>query len=171
MQNDPSGPSAAYAPSDSPVDAIELLQHDHRTVQMLFGNLESMRNAGVADAAARKRIVEQICRELLVHAQIEEELFYPALRRAVPDGEVDQAERAHGEAQSLIDALQAMPAEDERFDATVVALGQAVMRHVQHEEGELFAQAQGRLDAAALGRQLMQRRQALQQETGFADPA
>lgn len=165
----PSSSDMPSGASPASTDAFELLKHDHKKVQMLFNDFEAMRNASHADADARGRIVQQICTELTVHAQIEEEIFYPAVRQATDDdGLVDEAEQEHAGVKALIAQLQQMQPGDARFDATVLALSKAVMRHAQEEESEMFTEARGEIDAAALGQQLLQRKQALQQQAGEA---
>ena len=156
--------------ADSAVDAIELLKQDHKAVQMLFADFTALRDSAVADPARKHRLVQRICLELTVHAQLEEELFYPALRQALDDERVDEAEEEHAEAKELIVALQQMPAQDPQLDSTMLALARAVLHHVQEEERELFTESRGELDAAALGQQLMQRRTALHEQLN-TDPS
>lgn len=153
--------------SPGTTDAIELLKHDHKKVQMLFDQYESLRNQGNTDSAQKQRIVEQICQELTVHAQIEEEIFYPAVRQSIDDEElVDEAEDEHAEAKEYIAELQSMQPDDADYDTTVLSLAKAVMHHVQEEESEMFTEARGAIDPVSLGQQLMQRKQQLQMQMG-----
>ena len=122
-------------------NACDLLDADHLAVKHLLVEYARLAHSAADAGEERASIARRICDELTVHAQIEEEIFYPAVRAAAPDAQVDRAEHEHAEAEALIEQLRAMSADDERFDATVLALGKAVMQHVQEEEGELFALA------------------------------
>lgn len=153
----PTSSGAAEAP-----DAIELIKQDHRKVQMLFGDFEALRNRAALEPDAKLRLVHEICAELSVHAQIEEEILYPAIRQAVGKEDlVDAAEDAHAEAKTLIRELCRMQADDSSLDSTVVALAKVVMQHVQEEERDLLTAARGELDVLQLGRRLAQRQDEL----------
>lgn len=153
----PTSSGAADAP-----DAIELIKQDHRKVQMLFGDFEALRNRSALDPDAKLRLVREICAELSVHAQIEEEILYPAIRQAVGKEDlVDAAEDEHAEAKALIRDLCRMQADDTGMDAAVVALAKVVMHHVQEEERDLLTAARGELAADELGRRLSQRQEEL----------
>ena len=149
--------STSSGTADAP-DAIELIKQDHRKVQMLFGDFEALRNRAALEPDAKLRLVREICAELTVHAQIEEEILYPAIRRAIgQDDLVDAAEDEHAEANALISELCGMQATDPDLDATMVELAKVVMHHVQEEERDLLTAARGELDALGLGRRLSQR--------------
>jgi hemerythrin superfamily protein len=111
----------------------------------------------------KMEMVQTICRELEVHAQIEEEIFYPAAREAVRDSDLlDEAQVEHNSAKDLIRQLQDSQPDDELFDARVKVLGEYVKHHVKEEQGELFPQVKkSRLDLRGLGKQLMMRKQEL----------
>jgi hypothetical protein len=115
-------------------------------------------------SADRKlEMVQTICRELEVHTQIEEEIFYPAAREAVREQDLlDEAEIEHGSAKELIRQLQnGQPGED-LYDARVKVLGEYVKHHVKEEQGQLFPMVKkSRLDMRQLGEQLMRRKQEL----------
>jgi iron-sulfur cluster repair protein YtfE (RIC family) len=114
----------------------------------------------------------KICDELTVHAQIEEEIFYPALRKAVPDTAdvLEEAEAEHNEAKEMIAQLQSMTAADKVMDALVAKLNWAIEHHVKEERDELFPKARAAqgLDLDALGAQLRERQLALQSEAAPA---
>jgi len=146
-------------------DAIALLMADHDEVEALFKQFQKMKN----DGAQKADIVEQICEALTVHAEIEEELFYPAARDALAEknGEdlIDEAEVEHGSIKSLVEQLRESNPEDELFDAKVKVLCEYVNHHVKEEEGEMFPKIKKTdLDLMELGAELMERKQELMEE-------
>ncbi len=134
-----------------PKDAVALLKADHRKVEDLFEKYEK----GRGDKAA---IARQICTELVVHAKIEEEIFYPACRGKVEDDLLDESYVEHDGAKLLIAELEAGRPTDDFFDAKVTALKEQIEHHVKEEEKRmegLFAQARhAGLDMDALGEKL-----------------
>ncbi|MBC5764432.1 hemerythrin domain-containing protein [Ramlibacter albus] len=146
-------------------DAVELLDADHIAVKHLFVEYARMAVSGMDEAGERRSLAMQICDELTVHAQIEEEIFYPALR-GVPDaGELlDEAESEHAEAKQLIAQIQAERAAGETMDELVSKLATSVEHHVKEERCYLFAKAKAArgVDLAALGEQMRERQQQLQ---------
>jgi iron-sulfur cluster repair protein YtfE (RIC family) len=154
-------------PTPTEKDACELLDADHIAVKHLF--VEYARQAAALSretAEERASLARRICEELTVHAQIEEEIFYPALRKAVPDAAplLDEAEHEHGEVKQLVAEIQAMATADAVMDDLVAKLAAAVEHHVKEERDELFpkAKAAHQIDLMALGGQLKDRQQALQ---------
>lgn len=139
------------------MDAVRLLKQDHREVKQLFDQFENARSN------RKQQLAEQICRMLTVHAQIEEEIFYPAARQALKDTELlDEAEVEHQSAKDLIAQIQGASGADDKFAAQVKVLGEYVQHHVKEEEGQIFKQLNSRkIDLAALGEQLMSRKQQL----------
>ena len=133
-------------------DAITLLDADHQRVEALFKDYQS---AG-ADKQQKFDLAQIICMELTVHAQLEEELFYPAVRQATGDQQmVQEAEQEHQEAKQLIAKIQGQ----QDTDALVQQLQKAIEHHVQEERQEMFAKArQAGLDLAQLGRQIEARK-------------
>ena len=147
--------------SAAPRDALALLRADHQLVQELFDKFEKTR------AEERKSaLAEQICNELTVHAQIEEEIFYPAVREAIRDEDlIHEATVEHQSAKDLIAQIEASNASDELFDAKVKVLGEYVKHHVKEEQSELFPQVRKtKLDLKELGERLMTRKQELMAE-------
>ncbi|MGD9965549.1 MAG: hemerythrin domain-containing protein [Hyphomonadaceae bacterium] len=139
-----------------PADAIALLKADHRTVEALFEEFEDAKGS-----KAKQRIANQICMELIVHAQIEEEIFYPALKDAVEDDVYTEAHVEHDGAKVLIAEILAGNPEDEFYDASVKVLSEMIKHHVHEEEMRdgMFSQArQSDVDLEALGEQLEQRK-------------
>ncbi len=151
------------ARSKQPEDAVALLKEDHRKVEKLFESFEAAR-----DSDRKKRLVEQICTELSVHATIEEEIFYPACKEAVEEDLLDEGYVEHDGAKVLIAELMNSSPDEEFYDAKVTVLSEMIKHHVKEEEKRsegLFAQARkGGLDMEALAEQLMTRKQALLEE-------
>jgi hemerythrin HHE cation binding domain-containing protein len=148
-------------------DAIALLTDDHKTVQKLFKDYEKLvQNDG--DEAEKAALAKQICTELVIHAQIEEEIFYPAVREAIEETDLlDEAEVEHASAKDLIAQLSTMAPGDELYDAKVTVLGEYVNHHISEEQDEMFPQAKkAELDTASLGAELLERKQELQAEVG-----
>jgi hemerythrin superfamily protein len=143
-------------------DAVDLLDGDHKLVQKLFIQYETLRGFG-APAADRRMLAERICAALAVHTQIEEEIFYPAVREATGDDALlDHAEEEHQEAKDLIARIQGMSADDEGYDECVRQLAQAVMSHVMEERERVFLEARySPLDLRGLAVELYERKQAL----------
>ena len=138
-------------------DAIALLKEDHRTVEKLFENFEAASGEG-----RKQKIAERICLELSVHAQIEEEIFYPACEGKVEDDLLKEAYVEHDGAKVLIAQILGGGPGDEFYDAKVKVLSEEIEHHVKEEEKRmegLFAQARkAELDMDALGEQLAARK-------------
>jgi len=145
-------------------DAIKLLKADHKEVSDLVGKFENGRLSKDRKAAVAK----QICMALTVHAQIEEEIFYPAAREAVRSGEdlLDEAEVEHGSIKELVTAIEnASPDDDELFEARVKVLGEYVKHHVKEEEGQLFPKLRkSDMDLEEVGAQLAARKEELMRQ-------
>jgi hemerythrin-like domain-containing protein len=104
-----------------------------------------------------------------VHAQIEEEIFYPALRDALKETDIlAEAEVEHQSAKDLIAQIESMPEADEMFDAKVKVLGEYIDHHVKEERGEIFPKARSarKLDLMAMREQLETRKEELMTEMG-----
>jgi hemerythrin superfamily protein len=147
-------------------DAITLLTADHKEVKQLFKEFEALKEKGSNEE--KTAVVEQICNALTVHAQIEEEIFYPAVRKAIEDGDLmDEALVEHAGAKELIAQLQDMDPEDDLYDAKVTVLGEQIDHHVKEEEGDMFPKAKkAKVDTGQLGARLAMRKEALMQELG-----
>jgi len=148
----------ATGPRRTPKDAIALLRADHRQVTDLFIQFERGRSP------ERKRTVaQQICRELTVHAQLEEELFYPAVKQALGDQElVPEARVEHESIKRLIDQILQADGDMEAFEAQVKVLSEYVRHHVKEEQGELFPKVMAStLDLQAMCQAMLVRRQEL----------
>ena len=146
-----------------PVDAIKLLKDEHKEVKGYFDQFENLEDDGEKQALADK-----ICLALIVHAQIEEEIYYPAVREAIDDDDLlDEAEVEHASAKQLIAEIQSMKAGDRLFDAKVTVLGEYINHHVEEEENEMFPESRASdLDLKILGEQLAARKAELMAQAG-----
>jgi len=151
-------------------DAIAVLTADHKTVKALFKQFEQLKEQEDADEQ-KARLVQQICNELTVHAQVEEELFYPAVRDAIDDDDLmDEADIEHASAKELIAQLEELAPGDDHYDARVTVLGEYIDHHVKEEEGEMFDKARkADVDTRALGEQIVERKEELKAELGVAE--
>lgn len=144
-----------------PTDAISLLMADHKEVKAMFDQYEAL---GERANVSKKKLAGQICDALTVHAKIEEEIFYPALRGAGKQfaDMLDEAEVEHAGAKDLIAQLQEMDPEDDLYDAKVKVLGEQIDHHVKEEEGEMFPKTRkSGLDLVALGSEMAMRKDEL----------
>jgi hypothetical protein len=144
-------------------DAIALLKADHRAVEELFEKFEK------ASGSERKRkLAEEICLELSVHAEIEEEIFYPACEGKVDDDLLKESYVEHDGAKVLIAEIMNGGPSDEYYDAKVKVLQEEIEHHVEEEEKRLeglFAQARkADLDLDGLGQQLASRKAELAEQ-------
>lgn len=139
------------------LDAIALLKKDHRTVEDLFAKFEKAGGDG-----QKQKLAEQICLELSIHAQIEEEIFYPACEGKVDEDLLKESYVEHDGAKVLIAEILAGEPADEFYDSKVKVLSEEIEHHVEEEEKRLeglFAQAKkADLDMDALGEQLKARK-------------
>lgn len=145
-----------------------MLAEDHRKVTKMFDQFEKMKED--EDDEAKQTLVEQACAELTVHAQIEEEIFYPALRETLDDTDLlDEAEVEHACAKQLITELNAMQPGDDLYDAKFTVLGEYMKHHIQEEEKEIFPKVKkAKMDLDSLGDELRQRKMELREELGMA---
>lgn len=156
---------------NKPTDAIALLKADHRAVEGLFEEFESAKGG-----KAKQRLAERICMELVVHAQIEEEIFYPAVKDAVENDLYAEAHVEHDGAKVLIAEILDGNPEDDFYDANVKVLSEMIKHHVKEEEMRdgMFAQArQSDVDLEAVGEALAQRKadlMKLYKRTGLPRP-
>jgi hypothetical protein len=160
-----------FTADDAP-DAIALLKADHRKVEELFEQFENAKGDG-----KKKKIAEEICLELKVHAMIEEEIFYPACEGAVEDDMLKEAYVEHDGAKLLINEIEAGGPDDEFYEAKVKVLSEEIEHHVEEEEKRvegMFSQARkAGLDMDDLGRRMFARKEELmeQAKAGGLGPA
>jgi hemerythrin-like domain-containing protein len=157
-------------PTRSAKDACDLLDADHRNVKKMFKEYEELTDSRGRNAAQKKmELAQQICMELTVHAQIEEEIFYPALRDAIKDTDLlDEATVEHQSAKDLIAQIESGSEADDMFDAKVKVLGEYVDHHIKEEKNEIFpkARAARKLDLMAMRDELETRKEELMSEMG-----
>ncbi len=165
----PAMPAALPMPAaaaDVPKDACDLLDADHVAVKHLM--VEYARLAAAAPLldprGERRAIAQRICKELTVHAQIEEEIFYPALQGAVPGEQLEEAREEHQGIKGLVARIQGMRNADPAMDELVAELAREVEHHVKEERDEIFPEAKAAesVDLVALGEQLKERQAQLQ---------
>ena len=140
-----------------PQDGLQLLTADHRKVEGLFADFEK-----ASGASAKQKLVQQICTELKVHAQIEEEIYYPAIKGKVEEADLEEAYVEHDSAKLLINELEAATPDESFYDAKVKVLSELIEHHVKEEEKErdnLFQQTRAAdIDLIALGSRLAARK-------------
>lgn len=141
--------------------ATSLLEHQHRRIEGLFKRLES----GVVDHAA---VLDELANSLAAHMAIEQDIFYPAIKRLNEDL-INESYEEHALAEVALKRLIATDPEDDEFLARVTALKELIQHHVQEEEDELFPSVVGALDRSALEQmgQSMQQRFEVVFEAGF----
>ena len=148
--------------------ALELLEADHRKVEKLFAQYEEEKDA---DEDTKRPIAEQICGELTVHAQVEEEIFYPWLRENLSEEDMELLEEAyveHSTAKDLIAQLEGSGEIDETYDAKVKVLAEYIKHHVKEEEEEIFPKVSDRKEELdELGQQMASRKAELAEELGL----
>ncbi len=156
--SDKTKPAVKPAAKPAAKDAIALLKADHEAVSQLFAEFETSRSV-----SNKKALVAEICTALSVHAQIEEEIFYPAVKAALKDKLlVPEAMVEHAGVKDLIAQLQGVDPDGEMYDAKVKVLSEYVKHHVKEEQSEMFPQAKAAsLDMAELGAQMAARKAAL----------
>lgn len=157
------------AAESSQDDAITLLKNDHRKVEQLF---ESFKSA--SRRSEKKKIVQNVCRELIVHAMIEEEIFYPACRDHLDDDPLDEAQVEHDGAKLLINELLEASPDEPFYDAKVKVLSEMIKHHVNEEEKRaegIFAKAKASgVDTDEIAQQLSKRKAELLAEIEKSGP-
>ena len=145
------------ATDTQPQDGLQLLAADHRKVEALFEKFEA-----ASGTAIKEKLVKQICTELKVHAQIEEEIYYPAIRGKVEEEDLDEAYVEHDSAKLLINELEAAEPDESFYDAKVKVLSELIEHHVEEEEKQrdnLFQQTRAaNVDLKELGVRLAARK-------------
>ena len=147
---------------------LEMLKDDHKRVKKAFRDFEKL--DAQEDSEECADLVAQTCTDLEVHAQLEEDLFYPALRGNLQEEDLlDEAEVEHKSAKMLIAELKDMSPDDEKFSATFTVLGEYVKHHIREEETEMFQQLErAKIDWAGLLESMQNHRQELMAEFGGA---
>jgi hemerythrin superfamily protein len=155
----------AKAPTGEARDAIDLLTDDHKRVDKLFIDFETIDRD---DADAVQELVEIACMELQIHSILEEEIFYPAVRAQVADDDrehhdvLNDAEVEHETVDDMVAKLQELEPDDAMYAAYFRVLSDYVKRHALEEETELFPYVKRlKLDLQQLGEDMRTRREEL----------
>ena len=150
------------------MDAIRLLKEDHKKVKGLFEEVEA---TGERAAAQRKKLFQRIDKELTVHAEIEEGIFYPEFKRRAEDteerDEVLEAYEEHALVKQLLGELENLDPKEETYNPKLNVLKELVNHHVKEEEGTMFKMARELFDRDELN-ELGDRMMAAKQEKGAA---
>jgi hemerythrin superfamily protein len=156
------GEASRTSTDDVVTDALGLLKRDHKLVDELFNEFQQAAQQQL-DPMARR-----ICKLLRIHAQIEEEIFYPAARRVLADPTlIDTAEGEHAQAKAAIARVESMTSDDESFKGIIAQLAAEVRAHVAEEEGQVFPQLVGKIDLVSIGIALAERRDTLMDVLGL----
>ncbi|MES3023450.1 MAG: hemerythrin domain-containing protein [Pseudomonadota bacterium] len=144
----------------TPHDAVAMLIADHKKVKGLFKQYEELSDRSLS---SKKRLADEICNELTVHTQVEEEIFYPAIRKPIHDEDLmDEATVEHASAKDLIAQIGDMDPSDDLYDAKVKVLSEQIEHHVKEEEGEMFPKVRkSGVDLVALGERMAARKDEL----------
>ena len=162
-----SKPAKSSSKSSTTPDAIELLTADHKSVKGLFQTFEKIKGREGSDDE-KAELVQRICSELTVHATVEEEIFYPAVREAIDDEDLmDEADVEHAGAKDLIAQLESASPGDDHYDAKVTVLGEMIDHHVKEEEGEMFPKARKSIDVNDVGAKIAARKAELREDLGL----
>jgi hemerythrin superfamily protein len=140
---------------NEPKDALALLVADHEKVRTLFKQFEELSDRATV---SKKKIADQICKELTIHAEVEEAIFYPAVRDLLQETEVlDEAVVEHSGAKNLIEQIKEMQPGDDLYDAKVKVLSEQINHHVKEEEGDMFTRirkGKKNIDLMSLGEEM-----------------
>ena len=139
--------------------AISILIQDHDAVKKLFGRFEKSESA-----AEKEKIIAEALTELSIHAVIEEEIFYPAVRKHVGKDLMNEADEEHHVVRVLIAELDQDGRGNDHRHAKFTVLSENVRHHIKEEEDEMLPKAKGvEMDFEALGEQMMERKKQLKQ--------
>lgn len=149
-------------------DALKLLINDHKEAKELFKQFEALSDRS---KASKKKIADQICDALTVHTKIEEEIFYPAIRKALKDDDkLDEALVEHASAKDLIAQISEMDPGDDLYDAKLKVLSEQIEHHVGEEEDDMFPKMRKTdLDLVALGEEMSMRKEQLETKLAESD--
>jgi hemerythrin superfamily protein len=152
-QQEPAMPS----PSTTKTNAIAMIKADHKTVKGLFDEFEDAKGR-----SARRKIVNKALLELKVHAALEEDIFYAAVRKHVGKDIMNEADEEHHVAKVLIAELEGMNGSEDHYDAKFTVLSENVRHHIKEEEGEMLPKVRSmKLDFEQLGSEMAARKQQL----------
>jgi len=154
------GKKAKAAKKAKKQDAIDLLKRDHAEVKKAFKEFEK---AKYKDPQACKNFLASICRDIEMHAAVEEEIFYPAVRARIKDDDLmNEAQVEHNSAKQLMAEIKGLSGDDPMLKAHAQVLAEYIQHHVREEENEMFPKAKrAKLDLVALGQQILERKEQL----------
>lgn len=139
-------------------DAINILKNDHEKVKELFDQFENTDNL-----REKKKIAAEAIMELKIHAEVEENIFYPALRKELDDEDImNEADEEHHVAKLLIAELDQMDGSEDHWEAKFTVLAENIRHHIKEEEGEMMPKARReKIDFEEIGQQLLAAKQKL----------
>lgn len=142
----------------SEIDAIAILIKDHAEVKAMFKEYEGLTKRAVV---GKKKLAAQICRSLTLHAMMEEEIFYPAVRKVIRDDELmDESLVEHACVKELIAQIENMEPDDDLYDAKMKVMSEQVDHHVREEEDEMFPEVRKvDLDLISIGKEMSMRKE------------
>ncbi len=142
------------------MNALKLLKEDHDKVKDLFEQYEKS-----DENKEKKELAETAIKELKIHSTIEEEIFYPEVRKEIEENDeeiMDEAAEEHHVAKFLIAELSELDSDDSTYEAKFTVLAENVRHHIKEEEGEMFPKVRKtEIDLNELGERMMQRKQEL----------
>jgi hemerythrin HHE cation binding domain-containing protein len=137
--------------------AIAILIKDHDRVKELFDRFEKSDSSG-----EKEKIISEALLELKIHASVEEEVFYPAVRKQVGSDLMNEADEEHHVARVLIAELDRDGRNDDHRHAKFTVLAESVRHHIKEEEGEMLPKAKGvEMDFEGLGERMLSRKREL----------
>ena len=132
-------------------DVIEVLEHDHREVEQMFAELESLRGASTEEAKSRRKaLTDQVTIELVRHSVAEEVLVYPHVEDEVSAEEAEHARKEHAEAEETLKRLEKLDPDDPAFEHELATLIAEIRHHIEDEEGQMFAHMRQVIDSDEL---------------------
>jgi hypothetical protein len=145
--------------------AIAILKKDHDTVKDLFDRFDKAKTAG-----AKNKIIGQAVTALKIHAILEEEIFYPAVRERVGSNLMNEADEEHHVAKVLIAELDHQQSNNDHRDAKFTVLAESIRHHIKEEENEMLPKAKElKIDFEALGEKMLDRKKQLEKNGIPAD--
>jgi hemerythrin-like domain-containing protein len=160
-------PASASRARAQETGALEMLKEDHDLVKSIFKKYRALVEKG-GSRKEKLALVKQACDALAVHAEIEEELFYPAMRNVVDTSTLAEAFVEHDCAKDLIQQLERLSDDEAVFDAKFIVLGEQVKHHIEEEESEIFPKARkSGIDLVDLGMEMQRLKDRLEQAPSF----
>jgi hemerythrin superfamily protein len=139
-------------------NATQLIRRDHKKVEGLFDKFEQTKKP-----ETKKRIADQVIQELEIHTKVEEEIFYPAVRKHLGEEDMlEEAKQEHQQAKEIIRELKKLDAEDDQLEEKFSELVESVKHHVEEEEGEMLPKVEeSDMDLIEIGDEILDRKEEL----------